>query len=337
MSEDNKTPAAPVIPGSPEHNAAMVAVAEGGGVQIHGQAVEPAATPDKPQRPDNVPEKFWDAEKGVVKYDDVLKSYVELEKSKARPALTDSTNKAPPAAAPAAPEKADAQKSAEAEVIAAKAEAEKATDDVAKAAAKTKVDEAQAKLAAANMAAEAAAKAAAKPALNDVVSKASQEYAENGAISDESYAALEAQGLSKDYVDAYVDGMKARAEVVTRQVYDAAGGENSYKAIQEWAAANLSEQEVAAANEAFNSGKLDIVVGQVKSLKSRYDAAVGTSGRRIEAEGGGGSPGAGSPFRSKEEVTAAMASPKYMTDPAFRADVAKRMAASMKANIDLGF
>lgn len=32
------------------------------------------------QRPDNVPEKFWDAEKGELKVDDVLKSYTEMEK-----------------------------------------------------------------------------------------------------------------------------------------------------------------------------------------------------------------------------------------------------------------
>jgi len=34
----------------------------------------------KPQRPDNVPEKFWDAEKGEIRTDEVLKSHSELEK-----------------------------------------------------------------------------------------------------------------------------------------------------------------------------------------------------------------------------------------------------------------
>lgn len=31
-------------------------------------------------KPDNVPEKFWDTEKGEVRYDDFIKSYSELEK-----------------------------------------------------------------------------------------------------------------------------------------------------------------------------------------------------------------------------------------------------------------
>lgn len=36
------------------------------------------------QRPDNVPEKFWDTKTGAVRVDDVLKSYTELEKLRGR-------------------------------------------------------------------------------------------------------------------------------------------------------------------------------------------------------------------------------------------------------------
>lgn len=35
-----------------------------------------------PARPDNIPEKFWDAEKGTVDVDKLLKSYTELESGK---------------------------------------------------------------------------------------------------------------------------------------------------------------------------------------------------------------------------------------------------------------
>lgn len=34
----------------------------------------------KPQRPDYIPEKFWDSEKGEARYEDLAKSYAELEK-----------------------------------------------------------------------------------------------------------------------------------------------------------------------------------------------------------------------------------------------------------------
>lgn len=44
------------------------------------KADEVDAGAEKPQRPDHVPEKFWDAEKGEVNLDNLLKSYSELEK-----------------------------------------------------------------------------------------------------------------------------------------------------------------------------------------------------------------------------------------------------------------
>ncbi|KAA3452722.1 hypothetical protein C7I87_00650 [Mesorhizobium sp. SARCC-RB16n] len=41
--------------------------------------------PAKPVRPDSVPEKFWDAEKGVVNHEALLASYTELEKKVGAP------------------------------------------------------------------------------------------------------------------------------------------------------------------------------------------------------------------------------------------------------------
>lgn len=44
-----------------------------------------AAKPVGKPVPEGIPEKFWDAEKGVVKHDDMLKSYLELEKKIGQP------------------------------------------------------------------------------------------------------------------------------------------------------------------------------------------------------------------------------------------------------------
>ena len=48
---------------------------------VAGMAAEnnEATGGDLTERPENVPEKFWDSENSVVKHDDVLKSYTELE------------------------------------------------------------------------------------------------------------------------------------------------------------------------------------------------------------------------------------------------------------------
>lgn len=63
-------------PGTPEYNAKMAAAYDNQGkTQPNSQDF----TPPKPQRPAEVPEKFWDAEKGVVNYEAWSKSYKELE------------------------------------------------------------------------------------------------------------------------------------------------------------------------------------------------------------------------------------------------------------------
>lgn len=44
-----------------------------------------AAEAEVPARPDNIPEKFWDAEKGEVRVDALAKSYAELEAARSKP------------------------------------------------------------------------------------------------------------------------------------------------------------------------------------------------------------------------------------------------------------
>lgn len=61
-----------------EANAAGLKAAEEGGVVVNGETVTPGE-PVKAERPEGVPEKFWDAEKGEVKVDAVLASNKELQ------------------------------------------------------------------------------------------------------------------------------------------------------------------------------------------------------------------------------------------------------------------
>lgn len=65
------------------------ALAEKFRAQANGGKPDGEATNDegnKPQRPEHIPEKFWDAEKGEVRVEELAKSYVELEKGKEKPA-----------------------------------------------------------------------------------------------------------------------------------------------------------------------------------------------------------------------------------------------------------
>lgn len=51
--------------------------------------VDPAAAPKgdegKPSRPENVPEKFWDADKGEIRQDALLEAYGKLESNRGKP------------------------------------------------------------------------------------------------------------------------------------------------------------------------------------------------------------------------------------------------------------
>lgn len=68
--------------------------AVGRGEAEPGKPAEGAEEGDKPQRPDSVPEKFWDAEKGELRTDALLKSYTELEKSRQKAADEEAKKKA---------------------------------------------------------------------------------------------------------------------------------------------------------------------------------------------------------------------------------------------------
>lgn len=72
---DESVPAAP-----PETNSQPVLGAPAAPPAAPPASPPPAGNPAAPTRPDHVPEKFWDAERGEVRVDAALKSYVELEK-----------------------------------------------------------------------------------------------------------------------------------------------------------------------------------------------------------------------------------------------------------------
>ena len=328
-----------IVPGSPEHDAAMIKAAEEGGVRIRvtdgeGQTAEVAAselkeaapvqaTADIKQRPDNVPEKFWNKEKGEVNVEALLKSNADAQIELTRRAQAPAQQQTP-----AAPVKSDAQKAAEAELAAA-------TTDEAKAAAQTKLDAANT---AAKAVADAAAAETAKTAnVTQARAEATAELQRDGKISDATYAKLEQAGFDRETVDNYVAGEKARAEVVELKVYNEAGSKEEYAKMVQWAAANWSPEQVTAFNAALEKNDLTATLGAVKSLKSAYTEASGTDAT-VRVSGGGNNVVTGDMFRSKQEVNAAMSDKRYTSgDKAFHAEVDRKLEASIKANIDLGF
>lgn len=126
------TPAPVLIPDSPEYNAAMIAKAQGNVSITTPEGTQPIVAPVKetaatiPTRPDNIPEKFWNAEKGIVDVDAMAKSYTEIEKKISAP----KTEVKPTPAATVTPEQ---QAAAEADAAAKAAASPVVADLVTKA------------------------------------------------------------------------------------------------------------------------------------------------------------------------------------------------------------
>ena len=155
------------------------------------------------------------------------------------------------------------------------------------------------------------------------------EYAQTGGLSDESYKELEGKGIPREIVDAYIEGAKARAERNTRlsdETSDALineiGGKETFGKMAAWALNAYSEQEKRDYQAAIESGNPAIARFALQSLKAKYEAAFGASPSLVE-----GQPAAGTAsFRSKAEMVKAMRDPRYKTDPAYRAEVERKVA-----------
>lgn len=255
-----------------EHDAQMVALvdANAAAAQVAATGGAPQGTPveQQPQvatRPEHVPEKFWDAAKGQLNTEALLKAHAELESKVGKPA------EAPPEGQ--TPE-------------------QKAAEDAVKAA---KLD----------------------------MGTLQQEFDTNGALSDGSYAALEAAGITKEVVNAYIAGQQALVDQHAAQGFALVGGQESYAKMVQWAATNMS----AAEQDAFNTS----VVGTpaqmsqaILGLKSRYEGSMGRDPVLLAGQQGG-TPASEAPFASRAQVTEAMNDPRYKKDPAYRAMVERRI------------
>ena len=152
----------------------------------------------------------------------------------------------------------------------------------------------------------------------------STRFAEKGELPPEDYAALEKAGISKDIVDDYIEGQKALAEVERQKALAEFGGEEAYGKMVNWAATSLSPEDIAAYNATVASGDMAKVKLAVAGLKARFEAANGSEPNLVNTAPTNSAGG----FESRAQLTAAMRDPRYSKDPAYRAEVERRLAAS---------
>ncbi len=221
-------------------------------------------------RPDNIPEQFWDAEKGVVNTDALVKSQADgqLEISKLR---------------------GDKPEPKEGEEGYVKPDETPATQGKA-------------------------------------VADAQAEWTEKGELSDETFAALEGVGLSKDMVNAYIDGQKAVVSNLQEAAYSPFEGQEGYDKAANWAAENMDESEIKALDVQLTSNNPAIVAKGAEALAATYVAEADIEPDTIR--GNANDTTAGGSYKSSREMMKDMSSNRYKTDAAFRKEVAGKIGRS---------
>jgi hypothetical protein len=158
------------------------------------------------------------------------------------------------------------------------------------------------------------------------IAKYSQEYAEKGELSEESYKELaEKFHLPKDFVDRYVEGIKAQQTQAAGEIYASVGGEAKWNAMCQWAAANADPKEVELVNEALSGSDLAKSKLMVQALFSQYEKAEGRTPGLVQ---GTGVSGSGEVFTSWAQVREVMGDKRYADDPAFRKTVTDKLGRS---------
>jgi len=158
--------------------------------------------------------------------------------------------------------------------------------------------------------------------IDQILQESGDYYNEHGEISEDHYKQFEARGISREYVDRYVSGIKASASEATSKLMGTIGGEDNFAQMSEWMAESLPESEITAYNNVVEKGSNEEVSVLLQGMFARYRSATGAGATQVQ--GTVSSTPAG--FRSRGEVMAAMGDPRYGTDAAFRSEVERKLS-----------
>lgn len=154
------------------------------------------------------------------------------------------------------------------------------------------------------------------------------EYNEKGVLSDATMDALAKAGYPKAVVEGFIKSRQILETQYTSAVYEAAGGEEAYSRMTQWAAANLSKADIEAFNSAIDSGNLGTVKLIMGGMRSAMGEALtqkhGTNNPSVLGGPATTNPTGG--FADKAEMVKAMSDKRYCRDPQYTKLVESRMA-----------
>ncbi len=153
-------------------------------------------------------------------------------------------------------------------------------------------------------------------------------YAETGGNpTEEAIQAAVDAGLPREVIETHLAAVKALEAAQLLKVHEAAGGQEAFDSAMAWATKSMSDEDLAVYNAMVDNPATEME--GVRFLVSKFRAAVPSEGSFVDAEPS--SSAAGDVFASSQEMTAAMRDPRYGRDPAYRAQVAEKIARSKKA------
>ncbi len=167
--------------------------------------------------------------------------------------------------------------------------------------------------------------------------KMNEHFAENnGTLTEEMYNQLGEAGLNKTVVDAYLKGVRqevgieeaaaqpALSESEVSDLKGLAGGESGYNDLMKWASENLAKDDIESFDDVLATGNKSAVKFAIKALVGQMEETEGRDSNIVT----GKKPVAGDAYRSMAEVVRDMNKPEYELDPAYRADVQRKIERS---------
>lgn len=202
-------------------------------------------------RPAHIPEKFWDPVEGVIRVEELAKSYTELEKMKAPKASEETTEESTEETSEEATEEVEETPEEATEETEEETEGGEEEEEEQPAPDPTEV-------------------------VTSAVEAAANAYRETGEVGAEQREALNKVGISNEQIDRYIAGVKAEEAALWGAAEEVAGDMDTLQAAREWAAEHWSEKKIAAFDA--QTGDVETVRDAVETLMKDYRKAVPSEG-----------------------------------------------------------
>ena len=160
-----------------------------------------------------------------------------------------------------------------------------------------------------------------------VIDDATVEFTENGELSEETYEKLSKTFKApKGIIDEYIEGRQAQAELQAMKIYQVVGGKEAFDSMRNWAAGNMSKEQIQMFNEDIVSGDMNKIVRAVELCNTAFRKANGTHGKNFintDKSSAGTNNGA---YGSLQEFKKDMSDPRYKAgDTSFHQMVLNRL------------